>query len=56
MRQRGQAAVELAFIAPMFFLIFFSVIYAGILFMDYLQFSNAARAAARDITLASKTE
>ena len=46
-KQRGQSAVEFALIAPMFFLMCFGMIYAGILFMDYLQYNNAARDIAR---------
>lgn len=51
-KQKGQSAVELAIILPMFFTLVFAVFYVGIMFMDYIQFSNAARAAARDISLA----
>ena len=51
-KQNGQSAVELAIVLPLFFTLVFAVLYAGIMFMDYIQFSNAARAAARDISLA----
>lgn len=51
MKQKGQSAVEFAIIAPMFFMICLATIYAGIIFMDYIQYSNAARAIARDIAL-----
>ena len=51
MKERGQSAVEFAFVVPFFFALFFAVVYFGILFMDYIQYSNAARAAARDISL-----
>ena len=34
----------------------FFMIYMGMLFMDYLQFSNAARTAARDIAIASTAD
>lgn len=46
-KQSGQTAVEFALIVPMFFLMCFGMIYAGILFMDYLNYNNAARAIAR---------
>ena len=51
--QKGQSAVEFAIILPLFFTLVLAVLYSGIMFMDYIQFSNAARAAARDIALAS---
>jgi len=51
-RQRGQATVEFALILPLFILITFGAIYGGMVFMDYLQYSNAARAMARDISVA----
>ena len=50
-KQKGQSAVEFALVAPMFFLICFAAIYAGITFMDYLNFSNYARTVAREISL-----
>ena len=50
-KQKGQSAVELAIILPTFFIFVFAIMYTGIMFMDYIQFSNAARAAARDIAL-----
>ena len=49
--QKGQSVVEMAIILPMFFTLVLAVFYVGIMFMDYIQFSNAARAAARDIAL-----
>ena len=51
-RQKGQTAVEFAIIAPIFFLICFAAIYAGITFMDYFNYNNYARMAARQISLA----
>ncbi len=51
MRQRGQAAVELAFVLPLLIFLFLCIFYLGIMFMDYIQYSNAARAAARDISI-----
>ena len=55
-KQKGQSAVELAIIIPIFFMICLATIYAGLLFMDYIQYSNAARAYARDIALAPVNE
>ena len=55
-RQKGQATVEFALVVPILIFIFLSIIYIGILFMDYIQFSNAARDAARDISLQAGTE
>ncbi len=51
LKQKGQSAVELAIILPTFFTFIFAIIYTGIMFMDYIQFSNAARSVARDIAL-----
>ena len=50
-RSKGQAVVEFAFVAPFLVILTLSTMYAGILFMDYIQYSNAARSAARDISL-----
>ncbi len=47
--QRGQATVEFAFIAALFMFIVLGMIYGGILFMDYLQYNNDARAIAREV-------
>ncbi len=44
---KGQASVEFAFIVPLFMIIMLGMVYGGILFMDYLQYNNAARAIAR---------
>lgn len=49
--QRGQASIEFAFIVPFVMFIILGGIYAGILFMDYIQYNNAARAIARDIAI-----
>lgn len=48
-KQKGQSAVEFAFILPLFMVIVLGMIYAGILFMDYLQYNNDARAIAREV-------
>ena len=55
-RQKGQAVVEFAFIAPLFFMMCFGMIYGGLLFMDYLQFNNAARGVARAISIAEVSQ
>ena len=39
--------VEFAFILPGLIFIFLGLVYGGILFMDYIQYNNAARAIAR---------
>ena len=49
MRQKGQTLVEFAFVVPILIFLFLSIMYLGIMFMEYLQYSNAARDAARDI-------
>ncbi len=43
--------VEFAFIAPMVFLMIFGMIYGGIMFMEYMHYSNAVRTAARQIAV-----
>lgn len=50
-RQRGQSMVEFAFIAPIVFLMIFGMIYGGIMFMEYMHYSNAVRTAARQIAV-----
>ena len=52
-RQRGQSALEFALMAPIVFLMIFAAIYGGIMFMDYLNFSNEARTIARQIAVAT---
>ena len=54
--QNGQATVEFAFIAALFMFIVLGMIYGGILFMDYLQYNNAARAIARDVAFTKNTD
>lgn len=54
-RQKGQATVEFALVIPILIYLFVSIIYIGITFMDYIQYSNAARDAARDISLQAGT-
>ena len=50
-KQNGQTAVEFAMILPLFFMMCFGMIYGAMMFLDYLQFNNAAGAIARDISL-----
>lgn len=50
-REKGQSLVEFALIIPFFFAMCFGMIYGGIMFLDYLQYNNASRAIARDISL-----
>ena len=52
-RQQGQSAVEFALMAPIIFLMIFGMIYSGIMFMEYLHYSNAVRTAARTIAVDS---
>ena len=54
-RQKGQSAVELALILPLFFTMCFGMIYGGMVFMDYLSLNNAARTVAREISLTADT-
>lgn len=51
--QKGQSMIEFALVVPLFLMICFAMLYGGILFMDYLQFSNAAQAVARQISITS---
>lgn len=46
-REDGQAATELALVAPVLLLILFAVLQFGILFKDYLALTDAVRAGAR---------
>lgn len=55
-KQKGQSAVELALILPLFFTMCFGMIYGGMAFMDYLQYNNAARVVARTISLSNEDE
>ena len=50
-RQHGQALVEFAFMMPLMFLMVFGLIYGAVIFLDYLNFSNDARAVARRIAV-----
>ena len=55
-KQRGQTLVEFALMAPIMFLLIFGMIYGGVMFVDYLNFNNAARTLARQIAVADSTE
>lgn len=50
-RQNGQAMVEFAFMTPLMCMMIFGLIYGAVIFMDYLNFSNDARAVARRIAV-----
>lgn len=55
-RQRGQSAVEFALMAPMVFLLIFGAIYGGIMFINFMNFSNEARTVARQISVSTQSE
>lgn len=50
-RQQGQSVVEFALIAPIIFMMIFGMIYGGIMFMEYMHYSNSVRTAARAISI-----
>ena len=52
-KQRGQSAVEFALVAPMIFLMVFGAIYGGIMFLQFMDCSNAARTIARQVAVTS---
>lgn len=54
-KQRGQTLVEFALMAPMIFLLIFGMIYGGVMFIDYMNLNNDARALARRIAVADST-
>lgn len=54
MKQKGQGIIEFALIVPLLVAIGVAVVYVGIMFLDYTQYSNAARDAARDISVQSE--
>jgi Flp pilus assembly protein TadG len=54
MKQKGQGIVEFALVVPMLAALGIAIVYIGIMFLDYTQYSNAARDAARDISLQTK--
>ena len=51
MKQKGQGIVEFALVVPMLAALGIAIVYVGIMFLDYTQYSNAARDAARDISI-----
>lgn len=53
-RQRGQTLIEFALMAPMMFLLIFSMIYGGVMFVEYMNFNNEARTLARQISVADE--
>lgn len=55
-KQKGQSMVEFAFIVPFLVFLFLALVYGGILFMDYIQYNNAARAIARAAAFSPKDE
>lgn len=54
-KQRGQSAIEFALMAPIIFMMIFGMIYGGIMFMEYMHYSNAVRTAARQIAVVKNT-
>ena len=54
MKQKGQGIIEFAVIVPALVALGIAIVYMGIMFLDYTQYSNAARAAARDIALQTR--
>ena len=51
MKQKGQGIIEFALIVPMLVALGVAIVYVGIMFMEFSQYSNAARDAARDISV-----
>ena len=48
--------VEFALIAPIVFLMIFGMIWGGIMFMEYMHYSNAVRTAARQVAVLRTSE
>ncbi len=46
-KQKGQAILEFALVLPFFLMLCFGILFAGLLFSDYLTLSNLARESAR---------
>lgn len=46
-KQKGQAVLEFALVLPFFLMLCFGIMFAGLLFSDYLTLSNLARESAR---------
>ena len=49
--EKGQSLVEFCLIVPLFLLMIIGMIYGGVAYADYLQYSTAVREAARDIAI-----
>lgn len=56
MKEKGQGLVEFAIIVPFLMALSIAIIYLGAMFLDYTQYNNAARDAARDISLQSGSD
>lgn len=54
--RKGQGILELALLLPLFLSLIFILIYSGLVFMDYLHYSNAAREIAREIAVLDKEQ
>lgn len=50
-KQKGQAVVEFALVLPLFFMLFWGIVYTGLLYSDYLKLSNLARESARSASI-----
>lgn len=50
-KQKGQAVVEFALVLPLFFMLFWGIVYTGLLYSDYLTLSNLARESARSASI-----
>lgn len=55
-KQQGQSAVEFALMAPIVFMMIFGMIFGGIMFMQYMHYSNAVRTAARQIAVSTEAK
>ncbi|MBP5199316.1 MAG: pilus assembly protein [Schwartzia sp.] len=53
-KQNGQAVVEFALVLPFFLMLCFGIMFAGLLFSDYLTLSNLARESARSASIQGK--
>ena len=51
MKQKGQAVVEFALVLPLFFMLFWGIIYTGLLYSYYRTLSNLARESARSASI-----
>jgi len=49
--QKGQSAVEFALVIPLFLILVVGMIYGGFAYSDYLQYGNAVRQAARELSV-----